>query len=378
MILWHTMPFRNTMLTRDIEKNNCVSSIIRDDVGQIIGEMKASLNALSAQTILVTGAAGFLGSYFLDLLATLNDRKEISSPCFVIGMDNFRSGIRTRVEHLQGRGDVRLLSQDITTPKIFKERIDWIIHLASIASPTFYRQFPLETIDTNVNGTKHMLELARKGAKSMLYLSSSEIYGDPPSSEIPTKEDYRGNVSCTGPRACYDESKRMAETLCTTYHRQCGVPVKIVRPFNVYGPGQRLDDKRVIPDLLSSVLKREPIVLYSNGKATRSFCYVRDAVRGMLRVLFSSSNGEAFNVGNDEQISIGHLAEKIADVAAPPRVAVEYRTSHDTDYLIDNPQRRQPDLTKLKSLNWKPEVCLADGLKRTIQSYRELMREGQS
>ena len=350
-----------------------VSPTIREDVRLIAQGMSDRFQGLRGKTVLVTGAAGFIGSYFLDVLAALNERG-LKPLCRVIAIDNFKTGVQDRVEHLKGRKDIHFLSRDIKDPFPIEERVDFIIHTASIASPTFYRRFPLETIDTNVNGTRHLLELARRGVESMLFLSTSEIYGDPDPTHIPTGEDYRGNVSCTGPRACYDESKRLAETLCMTYHRLYDVPVKTVRPFNVYGPGLRLDDQRIIPDLLSAVLNHEPIVLYSDGKATRSFCYVRDAVQGMLYVLLSDANGEAFNVGNDEEIAIGHLAEKMADLAAPPRVTVEYRRNEDSDYLTDNPQRRQPDLRKLRSLGWVPEVNLTEGLTRTIRSYRELMK----
>src|SRR5207244_2375697 len=159
-------------------------------------------------------------------------------------------------------------------------------------------------------------------ARSILYLSSSEIYGGPSPEIMPTPEDYRGNVSCTGPRACYDESKRLAETLCTTYFRTHRTPVKIMRPFNVYGPGQRLDDQRIIPDLMAAALARRPSVLYSDGRATRSFCYVRDAIRAMLLVLVSDADGEAFNVGNDEETTMSALAELMATIAEPPRLAV--------------------------------------------------------
>jgi dTDP-glucose 4,6-dehydratase/UDP-glucuronate decarboxylase len=207
----------------------------------------------------------------------------------------------------------------------------------------------------------------------MLYLSTSEIYGDPDPQAIPTPEDYRGFVSCTGPRACYDESKRLAETLCTVYFRLYDTPVKVGRPFNVYGPGQRLDDGRILPDLVSMVLEGKPLVLYSDGRSTRSFCYVRDAVRIMLGILLSDANGEAFNMGNDrEEISIGALAKLMSEVAAPPTLPIEYRISEDQHYLTDNPKRRCPDISKLRALGVPgPSVDLREGLLRTISSYRE-------
>jgi UDP-glucuronate decarboxylase len=219
-----------------------------------------------------------------------------------------------------------------------------------------------------------MLDLAqRQGARSILYMSTSEIYGDPDPAFIPTAEDYRGNVSCNGPRACYDESKRMAEALCGIYHSLYRTPVKVMRPFNVYGPGQRLDDRRIVPDLIAAALDRQPLVLYSDGRATRSFCYISDAIRAMWHVLLSDANGEAFNVGNDErEISISDFAGELAAIAGDPPLQVIHRASDDPQYLTDNPQRRCPDLRKLRSrFPWTPAVGLAEGLRRTLQSYQE-------
>jgi dTDP-glucose 4,6-dehydratase/UDP-glucuronate decarboxylase len=224
-----------------------------------------------------------------------------------------------------------------------------------------------------------MLDLCRKGANSMLYLSTSEIYGDPPSSSIPTPETYWGNVSCTGPRACYDESKRLAETLCTTYFRLHQSPIKTARPFNVYGPGQRLDDGRIIPDLIGAALKREDIVIYSDGKATRSFCYVSDAVNAMLLLLVSSGNGEAFNIGNDEEeLTISAVANLMSDIAGPPKLAIKFSKSSDSNFLTDNPQRRRPDLKKLReATGYSPQINLKTGLARTLSSYKELFIDAE-
>jgi dTDP-glucose 4,6-dehydratase/UDP-glucuronate decarboxylase len=219
-----------------------------------------------------------------------------------------------------------------------------------------------------------MLELARRDhARGMLYLSTSEIYGDPDPAFIPTAEEYRGNVSCVGPRACYDESKRLGETLCVTYHRLHGTPVKIVRPFNVYGPGQRLDDGRIIPDLMQAALSRKPLVLYSDGRASRAFCYISDAIAAMWHVLLSEAQGEIFNVGDDRiEVSIRGLAEELRRVAGPPWLEIQHRVSEDADYLTDNPQRRCPDLTKLRSrFAWRSAVSLKEGLLRTLRSYQE-------
>jgi dTDP-glucose 4,6-dehydratase/UDP-glucuronate decarboxylase len=351
----------------------CANAVIQEDVESIVLGMKDVLAPLAGKTLLVTGGSGFLCSYLLDCIAYLNDTGWYK-PCRVISVDNLRSGVAVRVAHLSQRSEFRFVSHDVSHPLKLSETVDFIVHGAGIASPTFYRKFPLETVDVNVAGTRHMLDLAVRGrATSMLYMSTSEIYGDPDAKAIPTPEDYRGFVSCTGPRACYDESKRMAETLCAIYHSLHGAPVKVMRPFNVYGPGQRLDDRRIIPDLMSAALSRRPLVLYSDGRATRSFCYVSDAIRAMWFVLLSGANGEAFNVGNDErEINIGELARELVAIAGPPTLDVVQEMSPDAHYLTDNPQRRCPDLRKLKSyFDWKPQMTLVEGLRRTLRSYQE-------
>src|SRR5581483_3358860 len=201
----------------------------------------------------------------------------------VISVDNRSTADPTRLTHRAGRDDFELIVHDATTPLELTERVDVVIHGASIASPSWYRERPLETIDVNVGGTRNLLELVRAHeSRRFLYLSSSEIYGDPPRERVPTAEDYWGNVSCTGPRACYDESKRLAETLCMTYFRLFATPVTIVRPFNVYGPRLRLDDGRVVPDFLRDALAGKPVEILSDGSVTRSFCYVSDAAAAML------------------------------------------------------------------------------------------------
>lgn len=347
------------------------ASAFAPDVDAIIRGMPDRLNALRGSTLLVTGASGFLCSYFVETVAVLND-SFLTPACTVLAVDNFRTGLPDRLGALDGRKDIHFVQHDVTRPLHLSHHVDWVIHGASIASPTFYRRYPLETIDVNVTGTRHLLELARQSAvRGLLYLSTSEVYGDPDAAHIPTPEDYHGNVSCTGPRACYDESKRLGETLCMTYHQLFGVPVKIVRPFNVYGPGQRLDDGRIIPDLMRAVVQRQPIVLYSDGRATRAFCYVTDAIRAMWHVLLSDVRGVVFNVGNDErEVSIWNLARLMRRVARCPELSIERRVSTDAHYLTDNPQRRCPDLRRLRSqFDWRPEVSLARGLARTLRWY---------
>jgi UDP-glucuronate decarboxylase len=349
-----------------------VNPVIAEDARVLSASLGDFARALEGTTVLLAGAGGFLGSYLLDVLAVWN--REQTCRCRIVAVDNFVSGVPERLAHLRDEKWLRVVEHDLREPLDPGEPVQWIIHGASIASPTFYRRFPLETIDVNVQGTRHLLSLARSSeVRAMLYLSSSEIYGDPPAESIPTPEDFRGFVSCTGPRACYDESKRLGETLCTTFHRLHATPVKIGRPFNVYGPGQRLDDRRIIPDLISSALAGGPLVLLSDGRATRSFCYASDAVAAILNILVLGQAGKAYNLGNDaEEVTMLEVARTVQRVAGIPVPKLEHRVSDDSNYLTDNPQRRRPDLRKLRALNgWKPEVSLEAGLARTLRSYRE-------
>lgn len=346
--------------------------VIHDDLRGICERTSDGLARLAGTTVLITGGAGFLPSYLVDALAHANDTV-LSEPCRILCVDNFITGVASRLEHLAGRDDVVFVTQDVSRAIELSEPVDFMVHGAGIASPTWYRRYPLETIDVNVNGTRNMLELARENAvKGFIYLSSSEIYGDPPPERVPTTEDYRGNVSSTGPRACYDESKRLGETICVSYHQLYGTPVKIVRPFNVYGPRLRLDDGRVIPDFMRDALERRPITLYSDGRVTRSFCYIADFVAGMILLLVADAVGEAYNLGNDEEVTIARVAEMV-DEATGLRLGVRYATSADPVYLTDNPSRRSPNLDKVKdTVDWHPVIDLREGLRRTYDSYREV------
>lgn len=350
------------------------TSIVAGDLADVCERARSALDRLAGSTVLVTGGAGFLPSYLVDAMARANQSRS-GAPTRVVSLDNYATGTATRLAHLRGREDVAFVDADLAAGVSLDEPVDYIVHGASIASPTWYRQRPLETIDVNVGGTRALLELARRhGVRGFLQLSSSEVYGDPPSDRIPTSEDYWGHVSSLGPRACYDESKRLGETLCMTYHRVHGVPVKIVRPFNVYGPRLRLDDGRMVPDFLRDALAGEPITVYSDGRATRSFCYVSDATVAMLRVLTADVAGEAFNVGNDEEVTVAEVAA-LADEVRGGGPGVSLQVSEDPEYLVDNPRRRCPDLRKLeRAVAYQPTVMLREGLRRTYDHYREASR----
>lgn len=349
-----------------------LSPIIQADIKAIYNDLQDELKKIEGSRWLISGGAGFLGGYFLDLLNYCNENV-FHQPCRVICIENFISGTPARIRHLEGNEYIQIIKADIVKPIQLTGSFDYVVHAASIASPSFYRKYPLQTIETNILGLKNLLDLGKNGGlKSFLYFSTSEIYGDPLSEFIPTPESYNGNVSCTGPRACYDESKRLGETLAVTYWRQDGLPIKTVRPFNVYGPGLRLEDKRVIPDFFNDALHGKNISILSNGLPTRSFCYVSDAITGFMLALLSPYNGEAFNIGNDEmEISMKELADLIAKLVNG--VGIELKESDEVDYLTDNPQRRCPDLTKARGLlNYQPKVGLEAGLKKMLGWYKEV------
>lgn len=346
--------------------------IVQEDIAILCEELGEKLDVIEGSTWLVSGGAGFMGGYILDLLHYVNT-KLLRKPCQVLCVENYLSGTPRRIKHLENDRHFRIMRADIVKPFHVRGHLDYIIHAASIASPAYYSKYPLQTIEANVLGLKNLLDMAKtKELRGFLSCSASEIYGNPPPEYIPTPEHYNGNVSCTGPNSCYDESKRLGETLAAAYHQQYGIPIKVVRPFNVYGPGLRLEDKRVPADFFQKALYDKKIVVSCDGSPTRSFCYVRDAISGFMQVLFSEYNGEAFNIGNDEtELSISALAELVAELVGG--VEIQYRIKQDTFCITDdNPQRKCPDLTKARLLlNYRPRVGLQEGLARSYSWYKE-------
>ena len=340
------------------------SKIIEEDIKAIAAGIAPDSGKLSGKTVLITGGAGFLGNYFISTLDFLN-KNVLENPCKIISIDNFITGLKYNTED---KHNFKAIKHDVTIPLKIEDDIDYVISAAGIASPRFYRKFKIETIDVGVLGTKNMLELAKeKNVKSMLYFSSSEVYGDPDPKFVPTPETYFGNVSCIGPRANYDESKRLGETLCINYFEVYKTPVKIVRPFNVYGPGMRLDDYRVIPNFIANVFNGKPIPVYGKGDSTRTFCYVTDALIGFFKILLSDYDGEVFNVGNgNDEISIENLA-KIISAMFDNKVEIKKVDGPNDAYAKADPKRRCPDLTKIRTeLGYNPKISLKSGLKRFI------------
>ena len=339
-------------------------NIFIEDIRLIADDLSDFFDELEGKTVLIAGGKGFLGTYFVNVLNYINET--LSTPMKIVIIDNL---ITSKDKKNNLGSNVTLLEQDISESFDFQDELHYIIHAASIASPPTYRKFPIKTVDVNYQGTRNLLEIARKNKiKSMLFLSSSEIYGD--TEVIPTPESELGKVSFIGPRACYDESKRLAETISILYYQQYKVPVKIARPFNLYGPYLNLDDGRIIPDFMRDAIEKSEIVIHSDGSPTRSFCYVSDAIRAFFRLLFSNHDGIICNVGNDEEISVSGVAEMIQKIIEKP-ISIKTIKSNDPNYTTDNPQRRCPDLSFIKkSVNYTPRINFEEGLKRVYNWYK--------
>ena len=348
------------------------NSLFSDDAKDVFNKLDYLNKKFSGKKILLTGASGFLGVNFLNYFSYLNNSNLLKKSCKIYAYDNFlRKPPFWFNQLIAADRNIKITKKNILNIKIFPN-VDYIIHAASIASPTFYKKYPLETIDANVNGIRNILDFYKnKNIKSILYFSTSEVYGDPDKKNIPTKENYNGNVSTIGPRACYDESKRLGETLCVNYLKLFKLPVKIVRPFNNYGPGLNINDKRVIPDFFNNILKNQNITMYSKGRDTRTFCYITDAIEGYIRVLLCGKNGEPYNIGTEKpEISISNLAKLIIEVGENKK-KILFKKNSDKTYLKDNPKRRCPNISKAKKeLSFNPSVNLTEGLKKTYNFYK--------
>ena len=353
--------------------------LLKSDVEETARSLGTLADRFSGKRILLTGGRGFLGRYFTEVFQWLNKNVFWDSGrplCELVVLDNFV----TAGEHgrdVPNAKDVAFVEHDIIKPFYPERPVDYILHAAGIASPYYYRQYPLETLEVATTGLANVLRLARghKGCK-VLFFSSSEIYGDPDAANVPTREDYRGSVSCLGARACYDESKRLGETLVRIFYEKYGVHGTIVRPFNVYGPGMQKTDYRVLPNFGARILAGEPLHVYGGGEQTRTFCYVTDAVRGFLQVLVDGAPGEPYNIGNPEpEISMTGLAERIGSVLGRD-VRYELVPYPDT-YPADEPNRRCPDISKaVEHLGYAPTVGLDDGLRRFFGWAEEAYAEG--
>jgi UDP-glucuronate decarboxylase len=303
---------------------------------------------------LVAGGAGFVGSHLCDAL--------LADGFDVLCVDNLLTGRARNVAHLEANPHFSFLQQDICLP--FDAQADWVFQLASPASPPRYLEHPIETMMVNAVGTQNLLEITERNHGRFLVASTSEVYGDP---EVhPQVESYRGSVSCTGPRSCYDEGKRFAEALTMAYHRARGLDVRIIRIFNTYGPRLDPGDGRVVSNFLAEALRGQPLTIFGSGEQTRSFCYVSDLIAGILAVMkHDAGNGEVYNLGNPLERTMLDLVRVIQR-----ELAVDLPLTYHP-LPQDDPRRRQPDISKARAaLGWEPKVALEDGLRRTADWFR--------
>jgi UDP-glucuronate decarboxylase len=307
--------------------------------------------------VLVTGGAGFLGSHLCDRLIARGDE--------VLCVDNFYTGGKGNVRHLMGNKNFELMRHDVTFP-LYVE-VDRIFNLACPASPVHYQHDPVQTTKTSVHGAINMLGLAKRLKARILQASTSEVYGDP--SMHPQREEYWGNVNPIGPRSCYDEGKRCAETLFFDYWRQHQLAIKVIRIFNTYGPRMQPDDGRVVSNFIVQALKGEPITLYGDGQQTRSFCYVDDLIEGMMRLMDSDKSITGpINVGNPVEFTMRELAELVV-AETGSKSPIVFRPLPQ-----DDPKQRRPDISQAQAkLGWEPKVSLADGLKETVAYFRRTL-----
>ena len=306
------------------------------------------------KTILVTGGAGFIGSHLCEAL--------LKQGHYVICLDNFFTGRKENIKHLMDFDNFELIRHDIIDP--IKLEVDEIYNLACPASPFHYQYNPIKTIKTSILGTMNMLGLAKRVKAKILQASTSEVYGDP--LVHPQPESYRGNVNPIGPRACYDEGKRAAETLCFDYHRQHKVDIRVVRIFNTYGPNMQFNDGRVVSNFIVQALKNEDITVYGDGKQTRSFCYVSDLVRGMIDFMNQEQHLGPVNLGNDGEFTILELAEKVIQLTHS-KSKITFKPLPE-----DDPLQRKPDLSLARKLiNYEPKIKLEEGLIKTIEYFKK-------
>jgi UDP-glucuronate decarboxylase len=341
--------------------------IVIEDLNSIIN-LDIPWENLFNKTILITGANGFLPSYLVKTLLFLNDKRQANIK--VLGLVRNLENAKKRFDIYWDRLDLNIICNDLTAVINIDEDVDFIIHAASQASPKYYGVDPVGTLSANTIGTYNILNLAsKKHVEKLLFFSSSEVYGSI-TSEKPICENDGGFIDPTNIRSCYSESKRMGETMCVSFAHQYDVPVSIVRPFHTYGPGLSFDDGRVFADFVSNIVRNENIIMTSDGRAIRSFCYIADATKGFFTALLKGENSTAYNIGNPNcQISIKDLAQLLVGLFPEKGLNVEFKEQFGLNYIRSNFNKLCPDIEKMKALGWLPEISISEGFKRTIISY---------
>jgi len=355
-----------------------INNALKADLEYTFSKLTAQeIDKLYGSSILITGCAGFLGFYYLHFLYYFRDKLNLKN---VICLDNFMLGRPDWIELIGEDKRFTVMEFDIIKDNIGSiqgaESVDYVIHMASIASPMFYRKFPIETLDANIWGLRSLLDFyVNNSIKGFLFYSSSEIYGNPVPDAVPTNEEYFGNVSCVGPRSCYDESKRFGETMCMLFATKYHMPIGVARPFNNYGPGMKLNDKRVPADFAKNILNQQDIVILSNGTPKRTFCYIADAIAGYLKILLYGKY-DYFNIGIERpEISISELANIYQNAGKEIfgyTGDIRFNVSEDENYLVNNPERRCPSIDKARTLlGYKPEILVEEGIYRFLQFIRQ-------
>jgi len=344
--------------------------VIEEDL-RFITDSDIPWNGLEGKNILISGASGFLPAYLVETILFLNENK-FKNKTKVFALIRNEEKALSRFAIYKGRSDLIFIVQDVCEPVNIRDDLHFVIHAASQASPKYYGKDPVGTLSANIIGTYNLLELSReKKVEGFLFFSSGEVYGEVDEHHMPIKENSYGYIDPTNVRSCYAESKRMGETMCVSWFHQYGVPVKIVRPFHTYGPGMRLDDGRVFADFVSDIIHQRNIILKSDGSAVRTFCYLADATVGFFTVLWKGQNGEAYNVANDKcEITIFELANKLVSLFPEYKLKVIKNAKIDKKgYLKSMIMRAFPDISKIRSLGWKPKYSIDEGFKRTVRSF---------
>ncbi len=349
-----------------------INPTIRDDINTII-ESVNFWHTLFGKNILITGASGFIASYIVEVLLELNRNNNAGITVYALARDREKFNTRFQ-QHLNNESLVLILSDVVSDVRQFiPNRLAFIIHAASNASPKYYGSDPVGTLEANTIGTSQLLSLGKEHkVESFLYISSAEVYGIP--GKTPTSETDFGYLDPMTVRSCYAESKRMGENMCVSWHHQWSVPVKVARPFHTYGPGMDLNDGRVYADFIKNVINQEPIIINSAGLAQRAFCYLSDAIEALFCVLLKGNTGEAYNIGNDQaEISIVNLANRLQHMY-PERVkevVINSNTKKNSNYITSNVDRICPNIIKIRNLGWSPHTSIEEGFSKTIMSYSD-------
>ena len=337
---------------------------IKSDIEEIAKSLIDESDYLNNKNIIISGAFGFIGKYILESLIQIQNNNKIKTNIYAV--DNFITSDKKIKSYFENKG-INCIDHDINNKLDIDVEFDLIVCLAGIASPYYYKKYPIETLNVSINGVKNMFNLKHNKNSKFIFFSSSEIYGDPPPEKIPTSENYRGNVTSVGPRSCYDESKRVGETLCYINSNFFDKKTAIIRPFNVYGPGMSMNDYRIIPNITRSLVFNEELKIYDTGTQTRTYCYVSDAINGFLKVIIKDEKFGIYNIGNDKgEISVLDLVLSTEKVM---NSKLNYKTSEYPDeYPPDEPMRRCPDISNAKkNLNYIAKISLEEGLKKHFE-----------